>query len=107
MWPSPPTSLALLHSSRCPLHNDRPLARVLASFVYPSCSFRPNNRGAVCTFPSNLVNYVSCRRSVYSGIETGEKGQLGTVYCSPAFVILIPVLWNAPAILAVSLMPLI
>ncbi len=106
MWPSPPTSLALSHSSSCPLHNVRPLARVLAYFVYPSCALRPKNCGAACTFPSNLINYVSCRRSVYSGIETGEKGQLGTVYCPLAFVILIPVPWNAPAILA-SLIPLI
>lgn len=52
------------------------------------------------------VNYVSYRRQIFRGIETGERNQLGTVYFPISFSILIPVLWSAPALLVASLMPL-
>ena len=53
-----------------------------------------------------ILNYISYRRQIFSGMETGEKGQLGTVYFPISFVILIPLLWSQPAILVASLMPM-
>jgi phytol kinase len=52
------------------------------------------------------VNYVSYRRNIFLGMETGEKGQLGTVYFPISFSILIPLLWSRPALLVAALMPL-
>lgn len=52
------------------------------------------------------VNYLSYRRGIFLGMETGEKGQLGTVYFPISFSILIPLLWSQPALLVASLMPL-
>lgn len=52
------------------------------------------------------VNYVSYRRQVFQGMETGEKNQLGTVYFPISFCILIPLLWSHPAWLVGSLMPM-
>ncbi len=53
-----------------------------------------------------LVNYVSYRANLFHGIETSERGQLGTIYFPLSFVILTPLLWSQPAILAASMMPL-
>lgn len=53
-----------------------------------------------------LVNYLSYRRQIFSGMETGEKNQLGTVYFPISFSILIPLLWPRPEFLAASLMPM-
>ena len=53
-----------------------------------------------------VVNSVSYRRQIFSGMETGVRGELGTVYFPISFSILIPLLWSQPALLAVSLMPL-
>lgn len=53
-----------------------------------------------------LVNYLSYRRQIFKGMETGEKNQLGTVYFPISFSILIPLLWSQPALLVASLMPL-
>lgn len=53
-----------------------------------------------------VVNYVSYRRQIFAGMETGERGQLGTVYFPISFAILIPLLWSQPAFLVASLMPL-
>lgn len=53
-----------------------------------------------------IINYISYRRQIFSGMETGEKGQLGTVYFPISFVVLIPLLWQFPAILVTSLMPM-
>jgi phytol kinase len=53
-----------------------------------------------------VVNYISYRRQIFSGMETGEKGQLGTVYFPISFSILIPLLWSQPALLVASLMPM-
>lgn len=53
-----------------------------------------------------VVNYISYRRQVFRGMETGEQNQLGTIYFPISFSILIPLLWSAPALLAASLMPL-
>ncbi len=53
-----------------------------------------------------IVNYVSYRRQIFAGMETGERGQLGTVYFPISFSILIPLLWSQPAWLVASLMPM-
>lgn len=53
-----------------------------------------------------VINYISYRRQVFAGMETGEKGQLGTVYFPISFAILIPLLWSQPALLVAGLMPM-
>jgi phytol kinase len=53
-----------------------------------------------------LVNYLSYRRQIFLGMETGEKNQLGTVYFPISFSILITLLWSQPALLVAGLMPL-
>jgi len=53
-----------------------------------------------------LINYLSYRANLFRGIETGEKEQFGTIYFPLSFVILTPLLWSQPAILAASMMPL-
>ena len=53
-----------------------------------------------------VVNYISYRRQIFSGMETGERGQLGTIYFPISFSILIPLLWSQPALLVASLMPM-
>ena len=53
-----------------------------------------------------VVNYVSYRRHIFAGMETAERGQLGTIYFPISFSILIPLLWSQPALLAASLMPM-
>ena len=53
-----------------------------------------------------VVNLISYRRQIFSGMETGLKGQFGTVYFPVSFAILIPILWQFPAILVTSLMPM-
>ncbi len=52
------------------------------------------------------VNYVSYRRQIFAGMETGEKNQLGTVYFPISFSILIPLFWSQPTLLVASLMPM-
>ncbi len=53
-----------------------------------------------------LLNYISYRRQLFTAMETGEKGQLGTVYFPISFSILIPLLWSQPVLLVASLMPM-
>ncbi len=53
-----------------------------------------------------VINYISYRRQIFAGMETGERGQLGTVYFPISFAILIPLLWSFPALLVASLMPM-
>jgi phytol kinase len=53
-----------------------------------------------------VINYISYRRQIFAGMETGVKGELGTVYFPISFSILILLLWSQPALLVVSLMPL-
>lgn len=54
-----------------------------------------------------IVNYVSYRRQIFVGMETGARGQLGTVYFPISFAILLPLLWSQPALLVASLMPMV
>lgn len=53
-----------------------------------------------------VINYISYRRQIFAGMETGERGQLGTVYFPISFAILIPLLWSMPVLLVASLMPM-
>ena len=53
-----------------------------------------------------VVNYVSYRRQIFAGMETGERGQLGTIYFPISFSILIPLLWSQTALLVAGLMPM-
>lgn len=52
------------------------------------------------------INYFSYRRKIFQGIEIAEQGQLGTIYFPLSFVILTPLLWSRPALLAASFMPM-
>ncbi|MCX7839735.1 MAG: phosphatidate cytidylyltransferase, partial [Anaerolineae bacterium] len=54
-----------------------------------------------------VVNYVSYRRQIFAAMETGARGQLGTVYFPISFAILIPLLWSQPALLVASLMSMV
>lgn len=53
-----------------------------------------------------VINSISYRRQIFAGMETGERGQLGTIYFPISFAILIPLLWSFPALLVASLMPM-
>lgn len=53
-----------------------------------------------------FINYLSYRRGLLRAMETGERGQLGTVYFPISFSILILLLWSRPALLVASLMPM-
>jgi len=53
-----------------------------------------------------VINYISYRRQIFAGMETGERGQLGTVYFPISFAVLIPLFWSFPALLVASLMPM-
>jgi phytol kinase len=53
-----------------------------------------------------LINYISYRRETFKAMETGEKGNLGTVYFPFSFAVLILALWSRPDLLVASLMPM-
>ena len=53
-----------------------------------------------------VLNYISYRRDIFKSVETGEKGNLGTVYFPISFAIIICFLWSSPHLLAASLMPM-
>ncbi len=53
-----------------------------------------------------VVNYVSYRRQIFLGMETGEKNQFGTVYFPISFSVLIALLWSQPALLVAAVMPM-
>jgi len=52
------------------------------------------------------LNYISYRREMFKAMETGEPGNLGTVYFPLSFTALILWLWERPALLVASLMPM-
>lgn len=52
------------------------------------------------------INAISYRKKIFKGVETGEVGQLGTIYFPLAFVLLTPLLWSQPALLAAAFMPM-
>ena len=53
-----------------------------------------------------VLNYISYRRDIFKSVETGEKGNLGTVYFPISFVIIICLFWESPHLLVASLMPM-
>lgn len=53
-----------------------------------------------------LINYISYRRETFKAMETGESGQLGTVYFPIAFSAAIWIFWDYPHVLVASLMPM-
>ena len=52
------------------------------------------------------INLLSYWRGTFGAMETGEKGQLGTVYFPASFAVLIWLLWDRPDLLVASLMPM-
>lgn len=53
-----------------------------------------------------LINALSYWRGTFKAMETGERGQLGTVYFPMSFGALIYFFWNQPVNLVASLMPM-
>ncbi len=53
-----------------------------------------------------VINYISYRRETFKAMETGEPGNLGTVYFPVSFAVLILWFWGQPALLVASLMPM-
>ncbi len=52
------------------------------------------------------LNYISYRREIFKAVETGEKGNLGTVYFPISFAVILYLLWTRPNLLVASLMPM-
>jgi phytol kinase len=53
-----------------------------------------------------LINALSYWRGTFQAMETGEKGQLGTIYFPLSFAALIWLLWDHPHLMVASLMPM-
>ena len=53
-----------------------------------------------------VLNYISYRQETFKAMETGEKGNLGTVYFPISFSIIICLFWKSPHLLVASLMPM-
>lgn len=53
-----------------------------------------------------FINAYSYWQGTFKAMETGEKGQLGTVYFPLSFVLIVWFLWDQPYILVASLMPM-
>ncbi len=53
-----------------------------------------------------VLNYISYRGEVFKSVETGEKGNLGTVYFPISFAIIVCLFWERPSLLVASLMPM-
>jgi len=52
------------------------------------------------------INAFSYWQGTFKAMETGEKGQLGTIYFPISFVALVWMLWGWPHLLVASLMPM-
>jgi dolichol kinase len=52
------------------------------------------------------INALSYWQGTFKAMETGEKGQLGTIYFPISFAALIWLLWGRPHLLVASLMPM-
>jgi len=52
------------------------------------------------------INGFSYWQGTFKAMETGEKGQLGTIYFPISFVALVWLLWGRPHLLVASLMPM-
>jgi dolichol kinase len=53
-----------------------------------------------------VINAFSYWRGTFGAMETGEKGQLGTIYFPISFALIIWLLWDRPPLLVASLMPM-
>ncbi len=53
-----------------------------------------------------VLSYISYKLELFPSVETGEKGNLGTIYFPLAFVLLIAMHWERPGLLVASLMPM-
>ncbi len=53
-----------------------------------------------------VLNYISYRQETFKAMETGEKGNLGTVYFPISFAIIICLFWTRHNLLVASLMPM-
>jgi len=53
-----------------------------------------------------LINYISYRQETFKAMESGEKGNLGTVYFPFSFSVVLFLLWDRPHLLVASLMPM-
>ncbi len=53
-----------------------------------------------------LINAYSYWQGTFKAMETGEKGQLGTVYFPLSFVLIVWFFWDQPHLLVASLMPM-
>jgi phytol kinase len=53
-----------------------------------------------------VLNYISYRLELFKSVETGEKGNLGTVYFAISFAIIICLFWTRLHLLVASLMPM-
>jgi phytol kinase len=52
------------------------------------------------------INTFSYWQGTFKAMETGEKGQLGTIYFPISFAVLVWLLWDRPHLLVASLMPM-
>jgi phytol kinase len=52
------------------------------------------------------INALSYWRGTFKAMETGEKGQLGTIYFPIAFAAILWLLWDQPQLLVAGLMPM-
>ena len=52
------------------------------------------------------INALSYWRGTFGAMETGQKGQLGTVYFPVSFAAILWLLWGRPHLLVASLMPM-
>ena len=52
------------------------------------------------------INALSYWRGTFKAMETGEKGQLGTIYFPLSFAAIIWLLWGRPHLVVASLMPM-
>jgi phytol kinase len=53
-----------------------------------------------------LINTISYLRGTFKAMETGERGNLGTVYFPISFAVLIYYFWSQPVLMVASLMPM-
>jgi len=53
-----------------------------------------------------IINYLSYRQETFKAMETGEKGNLGTVYFPLSFVLTVLLFWKQPHLVVASLMPM-
>jgi phytol kinase len=53
-----------------------------------------------------IINAISYWRGTFQGMESGEKGNLGTIYFPISFAAVIYYFWSQPVLMVASLMPM-